>query len=161
MSASGGASITVCPHGPLLVRGNFELLDGEGLPVPTHRGTIALCRCGGSGLKPLCDGSHKMIKPTAGSEVASPKVPTTPGANHTINHSPDQENTMDHSANQNTSTATPSPSADAQKMKTEATSRDHVSDPSLSDETGHDWSGEGGATEQGPATGTEASPAAL
>lgn len=35
---------------------------------------------------------------------------------------------------------------------------DHVSDPALNDESGHDWSDEGGATENGPATGTDPAP---
>lgn len=30
--------------------------------------------------------------------------------------------------------------------------KDHVSDPKLSDDTGHDWTDEGGATHQGAAT---------
>ncbi|MCW4465749.1 hypothetical protein OK351_09540 [Glutamicibacter sp. MNS18] len=29
--------------------------------------------------------------------------------------------------------------------------KDHVSDPKLSDDTGHDWTDEGGATEDGAA----------
>jgi hypothetical protein len=33
--------------------------------------------------------------------------------------------------------------------------RDRVSDPARSDETGHDWTGEGGATPSGPATDTD------
>lgn len=56
------ASITVCPRGPLLVRGPVELLDGDGNPIENHRETVALCRCGASAIKPLCDGSHKLSK---------------------------------------------------------------------------------------------------
>lgn len=159
MIASGGASITICPSGPLLVRGAFELLDGDGLPVPTNRETIALCRCGRSGLKPLCDGSHKMIKSSPRSGAASSEAPTTTSADNTVNHTPPQENTMSNSAHQNTSAAQSAPSPDDEKIKIEPTSRDYVSDPSLSGEIGHDWSNEGGATEQGPTPGTEASPA--
>lgn len=51
--------------------------------------------------------------------------------------------------------ATHQGSADADASKEAAISQDHVSDPSLSDKTGHDWSDEGGATEQGPATSSE------
>ncbi|MGW6375200.1 CDGSH iron-sulfur domain-containing protein [Rhodococcus sp. NPDC055112] len=55
-------TITVCPGGPLLVRGPVQLLDSDGNPVPRHRKVIALCRCGRSGLAPYCDGSHKHRK---------------------------------------------------------------------------------------------------
>lgn len=61
MSASEPeASIVVCPRGPLLVRGDFEILNAAGQPVPRTRGTVALCRCGASAIKPYCDGSHKL-----------------------------------------------------------------------------------------------------
>jgi CDGSH-type Zn-finger protein len=52
------ASVTVYPDGPLIVRGNFEIRDVDGTPVETGH-AVALCRCGRSALKPLCDGSHK------------------------------------------------------------------------------------------------------
>jgi CDGSH-type Zn-finger protein len=58
-SADGpAASVTVYPDGPLVLRGDFELRGLDGEPIDTAR-TIALCRCGRSALKPLCDGSHK------------------------------------------------------------------------------------------------------
>ena len=53
-----GVSITVCPDGPLLVRGPAELLSADG---EAHvRTVVALCRCEKSRLKPLCDGSHRV-----------------------------------------------------------------------------------------------------
>jgi CDGSH-type Zn-finger protein len=55
------AQIVVCPAGPLLVRGPVEIVDGEGNPVERRRETVALCRCGASGIKPYCDGTHKRI----------------------------------------------------------------------------------------------------
>src|SRR5690554_6484361 len=55
------ASVTACPHGPLLVRGDVEILLADGRPAPRRRATVALCRCGASGIKPFCDGSHKVI----------------------------------------------------------------------------------------------------
>lgn len=58
---SGWASVTACPHGPLLVRGDVEILLADGTPAPRRRSTVALCRCGASGIKPYCDGSHKVI----------------------------------------------------------------------------------------------------
>lgn len=54
------ASITVCPDGPLLVRGPVELLSADGEVVEHRRPVVALCRCGRSRLKPLCDGSHRL-----------------------------------------------------------------------------------------------------
>ena len=53
------ATITACPDGPLLVRGDFDVVSATGEPVPRRRRTVALCRCGFSAIKPFCDGSHK------------------------------------------------------------------------------------------------------
>ena len=58
MSAEDGAEIVVCPQGPLLVRGDFEIVDADGNTIERRR-TVALCRCGGSAIKPYCDGTHK------------------------------------------------------------------------------------------------------
>jgi CDGSH-type Zn-finger protein len=55
---AGAARITVYPDGPLIVRGDFVLDDLDEGTLPTGR-VIALCRCGRSATKPLCDGSHK------------------------------------------------------------------------------------------------------
>lgn len=52
-------TITPYPDGPLLVRGDIEVLTVEGDPIAPHRRTVALCRCGLSALKPFCDGTHK------------------------------------------------------------------------------------------------------
>lgn len=52
--------VTVCPNGPLLVRGDVTLLDADGAVIPRTRRTIALCRCGASARAPFCDGSHKV-----------------------------------------------------------------------------------------------------
>ena len=54
--------ITLYRDGPLLVRGDIELLDQEGNPIETDRSTIALCRCGKSRLRPFCDGTHNLIR---------------------------------------------------------------------------------------------------
>jgi CDGSH-type Zn-finger protein len=54
-----GARITVYPDGPLIVRGDFAMDDIENGPIHTER-IVALCRCGRSARKPLCDGSHKV-----------------------------------------------------------------------------------------------------
>ncbi|MFF0267687.1 CDGSH iron-sulfur domain-containing protein [Kribbella sp. NPDC004536] len=52
--------IRAYPDGPLIVRGEFELLDENGDPVPAARRTIALCRCGRTAIPPLCDGTHTL-----------------------------------------------------------------------------------------------------
>lgn len=53
------ASIEACPNGPLLLRGDFELVDADGETIEPGRRTVALCRCGMSSIKPFCDGTHK------------------------------------------------------------------------------------------------------
>lgn len=65
-------SITACPDGPLLVRGDLELFDDDGELVQPNRRTFALCRCGASTIRPFCDGSHKLV----GFRTTPP--PTTP-----------------------------------------------------------------------------------
>lgn len=62
MSADPGVRITVCPNGPLLVEGPAQMQDAEGNPVGHERNVIALCRCGRSRRKPLCDGSHRQSR---------------------------------------------------------------------------------------------------
>jgi CDGSH-type Zn-finger protein/uncharacterized Fe-S cluster protein YjdI len=57
-----GGVLAVDPQvdGPLQVRGNLEIVSGTGRVVA--RVTSArLCRCGASGTKPFCDGSHARI----------------------------------------------------------------------------------------------------
>ena len=56
--ATHPATVTVYPDGPLIVRGDFEVKDLDGAEVTSGR-TVALCRCGRSAVKPVCDGSHK------------------------------------------------------------------------------------------------------
>lgn len=50
--------IRVYPDGPLLVRGAFSITDEHGRVIEITRKTVSLCRCGRTGLAPLCDGSH-------------------------------------------------------------------------------------------------------
>jgi CDGSH-type Zn-finger protein len=51
-------SVTAYENGPFLVRGPVEIVREDGTLVQTHRSAIALCRCGRSAIRPLCDGSH-------------------------------------------------------------------------------------------------------
>lgn len=46
--------------GPLLVQGRYQMYSETTQPVTCTK-NIALCRCGASGNKPFCDGSHKEI----------------------------------------------------------------------------------------------------
>ena len=49
------------PNGPFVIDGPITLIDHEGhaFTLPTDKPAVALCRCGHSGKKPFCDGSHK------------------------------------------------------------------------------------------------------
>jgi CDGSH-type Zn-finger protein len=69
-----GTAATITPYrdGPLIVRGNFRLVDQDGVAIDPGRQTIALCRCGKSGIKPFCDGAHKR------SGFSAPSAPSRP-----------------------------------------------------------------------------------
>ncbi|MGD8999479.1 MAG: CDGSH iron-sulfur domain-containing protein [Granulosicoccaceae bacterium] len=55
-----GNSIMVRPDGPLICHSDTAVIirDADGNIIRQDR-EIALCRCGASGNKPFCDGSHK------------------------------------------------------------------------------------------------------
>ena len=57
-----GSVITVYEDGPYLVRGDYVVRAQDGEKLEFTRRTIALCRCGRSRIRPLCDGSHRLIK---------------------------------------------------------------------------------------------------
>jgi CDGSH-type Zn-finger protein len=49
-------------NGPLFVEGEFTLVDASGKAFGLGgRTKIALCRCGQSANKPLCDGTHGRV----------------------------------------------------------------------------------------------------
>ena len=52
-------TIKIAENGPLIVQGEFNLIDAQGNEVPVKK--AALCRCGGSTIKPFCDGTHSKI----------------------------------------------------------------------------------------------------
>jgi CDGSH-type Zn-finger protein len=72
-AAEPTATITPYRDGPLLVRGDFRLVDTEGNEIDPGRRTVALCRCGKSGIKPFCDGTHKRSGFSAGSAPSRPR----------------------------------------------------------------------------------------
>jgi len=57
---NGPLAIDPQVDGPLKVRGNMEIISGTGRVVARLE-TAVLCRCGGSGNKPFCDGTHARI----------------------------------------------------------------------------------------------------
>jgi CDGSH-type Zn-finger protein len=63
--------ITVKANGPLVIEGPVTIMDADGNPLtpPPAKtpGVIKLCRCGRSGNKPFCDGSHRLALPGADS----------------------------------------------------------------------------------------------
>lgn len=75
-------TVTACANGPLIVRGDVELVDEHGDPLEAHRSTVALCRCGASTIRPFCDGSHKAIgfrtEPPARTPAVEVAEPLTP-----------------------------------------------------------------------------------
>lgn len=54
------AEINIVPDGPLWVTGGSTLTNAVGEQIET-RNRVTLCRCGASGNKPPCDGTHKDI----------------------------------------------------------------------------------------------------
>ncbi len=76
-------TITPCPDGPLLVRGDFMLALNPGAePQKPPRRVVALCRCGLSAILPYCDSSHKLAgfqAPITAAEHPDEKENPTPG----------------------------------------------------------------------------------
>lgn len=52
--------IDVLDDGPLIAEGLERLDNSKGQELQINQ-RLALCRCGASGNKPFCDGSHKAI----------------------------------------------------------------------------------------------------
>jgi CDGSH-type Zn-finger protein/uncharacterized Fe-S cluster protein YjdI len=66
--AAEPTSVEPRPNGPLFVRGRVRIVDADGRLIREDT-RVALCRCGASGNKPFCDGSHRRVgfKTTPGS----------------------------------------------------------------------------------------------
>lgn len=82
-------TITVRLNGPYridLTQGEIALVDHDGNPIPLPEGktTIALCRCGASTKKPFCDGMHSKVGFVAAeaaqrmADLAGVALPTPP-----------------------------------------------------------------------------------
>jgi len=57
---AASVEIKVAPNGPLLMSGPLEIKTPDGQTHSVGEGEkAALCRCGQSGKKPFCDGTHK------------------------------------------------------------------------------------------------------
>ena len=59
LDATGGSlEIQVNEDGPIAIKGNLEVIGSDGRCV-ARKTKAFFCRCGASGNKPFCDGSHK------------------------------------------------------------------------------------------------------
>ncbi len=74
--------ISIAPNGPLYVHADAELIDSDGETLLSDT-RMALCRCGRSDNKPLCDGSHEAGFDDPGQiavdHLSSPDDPETDG----------------------------------------------------------------------------------
>ena len=53
-------TVTARKNGPLMVQGTITFIDREGNEQELGAdGHVVLCRCGGSSIKPFCDGTHR------------------------------------------------------------------------------------------------------
>ena len=52
--------VQASPNGPLLIDGNVTIVDSS-KTLQEKSSNPALCRCGASGVKPYCDGSHNRV----------------------------------------------------------------------------------------------------
>lgn len=53
--------IKVEDNGPYIISGDFQMVDETGQTFKKEK-EISLCRCGHSGDKPYCDGTHEDIE---------------------------------------------------------------------------------------------------
>lgn len=83
LTSGADVTITVCPDGPLLIRGPARLEDENGTAVEHRRNVLSLCRCGRSARKPLCDGSHRLSRfrdPSTAETISTAVAPRPPFA---------------------------------------------------------------------------------
>jgi CDGSH-type Zn-finger protein len=54
--------VRIQANGPYFVEGPITIEDADGNVVVVDEGrTVKLCRCGHSGTKPYCDGTHRRV----------------------------------------------------------------------------------------------------
>ncbi len=78
LDMSEKTKIEVVDGGPLIVS-NLQLLEGGSGEEIAIKKKIALCRCGASGNKPFCDGSHKGVGFKSSLSHAESSAPTKEG----------------------------------------------------------------------------------
>lgn len=59
-SRDGPVEVVPSENGPYMIKGNVEIIGTDGHRIARTRKTF-LCRCGASGDRPFCDGSHNKI----------------------------------------------------------------------------------------------------
>jgi CDGSH iron-sulfur domain-containing protein 3 len=70
------ATITPTDNGPYMIEGPARVVDADGNKYDlTGQTTIFLCRCGGSGTKPFCDGTHETLSFEATNRASHTLVP--------------------------------------------------------------------------------------
>ena len=71
MSEQRPTRITLCPDGPMLVRGPAVIEAEDGTTYETTRPVSAVCRCGATSRAPWCDGSHQVLRARADRAAAA------------------------------------------------------------------------------------------
>lgn len=69
-------TITIVPNGPLYLRGDIEIQNAEGETLLEDT-RVAVCRCGASENKPLCDNTHKDVNFEAPASFEKAKLKPT------------------------------------------------------------------------------------
>jgi CDGSH-type Zn-finger protein len=68
--------ITTKDNGPYVIEGPARVVDADGNEYDlTDQTKIFLCRCGDSGTKPFCDGTHETLKFEAASRAPHTLAP--------------------------------------------------------------------------------------
>ena len=68
--------ITPTDNGPYMIEGPATVVDADGNEYDlADQTTTFLCRCGGSGTKPFCDGTHETLNFEAASRAPHTLAP--------------------------------------------------------------------------------------